>query len=103
MRRLSIARERQLGEKIGKAAALLRERRMAEKLSQADLAKKLGVTANTIARWERCEVPIPQWVARLQAAHADGQELQTALAKSAEEKKKLRDTIDTQALEIKCL
>jgi transcriptional regulator with XRE-family HTH domain len=34
----------------------LRERRMALHLSQATLADKLGVTKNTVARWERGEL-----------------------------------------------
>lgn len=49
-------------------------RRKAEKLSQAGIAKKLGVTPNTVARWERGEIPIPHWVSQLQAledTHAD--------------------------------
>jgi DNA-binding transcriptional regulator YiaG len=30
------------------------------KLSQANLAKELGVTLRTVARWERGEFPIPR-------------------------------------------
>src|SRR5579863_10451962 len=48
------------------AAQKLVKARKAEKLSQAAMAAKLGVTANTVARWERREIPIPQWVSRLQ-------------------------------------
>lgn len=42
----------------------LRERRMALHLSQATLADKLGVTKNTVARWERGELRManPQMV-----------------------------------------
>jgi transcriptional regulator with XRE-family HTH domain len=48
------------------AAQKLVKARKAEKLSQVGMAAKLGVTANTVARWERREIPIPQWVPRLQ-------------------------------------
>jgi transcriptional regulator with XRE-family HTH domain len=54
--------ERRLAEKTEKAAVQLRERRLARKLTQEALAKELGVTANAVARWERCERPIPHWV-----------------------------------------
>jgi predicted ATPase/DNA-binding CsgD family transcriptional regulator/DNA-binding XRE family transcriptional regulator len=36
----------------------LRERRQALKLTQADLGRVLGVTRNSVARWERGELPI---------------------------------------------
>ena len=49
------------------AAANLISKRRAEQLSQAAIAKQLGVTANTVARWERREIPVPHWVSRLQA------------------------------------
>jgi DNA-binding transcriptional regulator YiaG len=38
----------------------LRERRRKYNLSQSSLAKLMGVTANTVARWERGEVAINQ-------------------------------------------
>ena len=100
MQRPNIAKERKLAEKIEKAAASFHERRVAEKLSQARLAESLGVTPNTVARWERCEVPIPQWVARLQASQAKNKELQTSLT---EEEKKLGQTIKFKDIEIKFL
>ncbi len=34
-------------------------------LTQAQLAKSVGVAANTLARWERGEMPIPASVAKL--------------------------------------
>lgn len=34
-------------------------------LTQVGLATDLGVTGNTLARWERGLHPIPQWVAKL--------------------------------------
>lgn len=37
----------------------LRHYRLQAGLTQAGLAAKLGVTANTVARWERGEVTIP--------------------------------------------
>jgi transcriptional regulator with XRE-family HTH domain len=46
--------------------AELRAWRKTTNLTQKGLAAKLGVTANTVARWERGEQPIPRWV-RLQA------------------------------------
>lgn len=40
----------------------LRERRNGLGLTQEGLAKALGTTANTIARWERGEVSIPPYL-----------------------------------------
>lgn len=39
----------------------LRKRRTKLGLSQAELGERLGVTANTIARWERDVVPAQHW------------------------------------------
>ena len=39
--------------------ATLRERRLALGLSQQELANKLEVSRNTVARWERDEYPNP--------------------------------------------
>jgi transcriptional regulator with XRE-family HTH domain len=100
MTRPNIAKERKLAEKIEKAAASFREWRIAEKLPQARVAENLGVTTNTVARWERCEVPIPQWVARLQSSQAKTKELQTSLASLTEEKKKLGETIKAKDLSL---
>jgi transcriptional regulator with XRE-family HTH domain len=100
MTRPNVAKDRKLAEKIEKAAASFRERRIAEKLSQARLAESLGVTPNTVARWERCEVPIPQWVARLQAAQAKNKELQISLTNLTDEKKKLGETIKAKDLNL---
>ena len=43
----------------------LRRLRHAAKLSQSQLAAQLGVTANTVARWERGVVRITEPAARL--------------------------------------
>ena len=43
----------------------LRQTRKAYGLSQAALAKLMGVSSNTVARWERGEVSINQGLARL--------------------------------------
>jgi transcriptional regulator with XRE-family HTH domain len=43
----------------------LRRLRTVLDLTQAGLADELGVTSNTVARWERDEVAIPEPVARL--------------------------------------
>ena len=43
----------------------LRRRRDQMKLTQVDLSEELGVTSNTVARYERDELAIPEPVARL--------------------------------------
>lgn len=43
----------------------LRKHRKQLDLTQAGLAERLGVTANTVARWERDEIPIREPMARL--------------------------------------
>jgi transcriptional regulator with XRE-family HTH domain len=47
----------------------LRSKRESLGMTQEELAKELDVTANTIARWERGEVPksgvLPSWVERI--------------------------------------
>ncbi|HRB81307.1 MAG TPA: helix-turn-helix domain-containing protein [Nitrospira sp.] len=43
----------------------LRRRRDQMKLTQVELAEELGVTSNTVARYERDELAIPEPVARL--------------------------------------
>lgn len=45
--------------------AELRRYRERLKLTQAGLADRLGVSANTVARYERAELKIPEPVARL--------------------------------------
>lgn len=43
----------------------LRKRRDQMNLTQVELAEELGVTSNTVARYERDELTIPEPVARL--------------------------------------
>jgi transcriptional regulator with XRE-family HTH domain len=43
----------------------LKRARKALRLTQVELAKRLGVAGNTVARWERGEVTIPEPVAKL--------------------------------------
>ncbi len=43
----------------------LRKRRDQMNLTQVELAEELGVTSNTVARYERDELAIPEPVARL--------------------------------------
>ncbi|NOU09372.1 MAG: helix-turn-helix domain-containing protein [Nitrospira sp.] len=43
----------------------LRTQRKALQMTQVELAHALGVTGNTIARWERNEVKMPEPAARL--------------------------------------
>jgi transcriptional regulator with XRE-family HTH domain len=45
--------------------AALRKQRKALGMTQAELAKALGVASNTVARYERDESGIPEPVARL--------------------------------------
>lgn len=40
----------------------LKRRRKGLELTQEGLAKVLGVSTNTVARWERDEVPIPPYL-----------------------------------------
>lgn len=40
----------------------LRKRRISLELTQGGLAQKLGVSANTVARWERDEMSIPPYL-----------------------------------------
>jgi transcriptional regulator with XRE-family HTH domain len=49
----------------------LRQHRRTHQLTQSTLAAALGVSANTVARWERDEVPIPPWVMTLLQAQQD--------------------------------
>ena len=44
--------------------------------TQAQLAEKLTVSANTVARWESCagKFPIPKWVAMILALWLDQQQ-----------------------------
>jgi transcriptional regulator with XRE-family HTH domain len=49
--------------------AQLRDHRRAQHVTQRQLAEAWGVNANTIARWERDELPIPVLVGVLLAAH----------------------------------
>jgi transcriptional regulator with XRE-family HTH domain len=46
----------------GKTLRTIRKRLV---LTQVELAKQLGVTSNTLARWERDELPIREPMARL--------------------------------------
>lgn len=43
----------------------LKRQRATLGMTQVELAKALGVTGNTVARWERDEVGIPEPAARL--------------------------------------
>ena len=45
--------------------AQLRRLRIKRELTQAQLAERLGVRANTVARWERDELRISELTARL--------------------------------------
>jgi transcriptional regulator with XRE-family HTH domain len=46
----------------------LRRLRQAQNQTQKAAAQMLGVAANTVARWERGELPVPHWVDLLIAA-----------------------------------
>jgi len=92
-----IAGERRLAKRTDKAAAQLRERRLAQKLTQAAFAKELGVTGNTIARWERCEGPVPHWAARYLDMQQKIAELTSAFA---ENDARLRGTIEAKNFEL---
>ena len=83
--------ERRLAERTEKAAQL-RECRLARKLTQAALARELGVTSNAVARWERCERPIPHWVAPYLDMQRRVAELTSTLAEKDAAQKKLRET-----------
>jgi transcriptional regulator with XRE-family HTH domain len=98
--RAEIAGERRLAERTEKADAQLRERRLARNLTQKALARELGVIANTVARWERCEVPIPHWVAPHLAMQQKIAELTSALAAGKKTQKELRRTIEAKNFEL---
>jgi transcriptional regulator with XRE-family HTH domain len=95
-----VAGERRLAERTEKAAAQLRERRLARKLTQAAIAKELGVTANAVARWERCERPIPHWVTPYLSMQEKIAELTSALAEGKKTQKDLRETIELKNFEL---
>jgi len=59
----------------------LREARTAESLTQAALADALGVSSNTVARWERGELPVPKWVGRMLDLRAELDRATRALAR----------------------
>jgi transcriptional regulator with XRE-family HTH domain len=84
-------------ERTEKAAAELRDRRLARELTQEAFAKELGVIANTVAGWERGEVPIPHWVAPYLDLKRKVAELTSALAEAQE---KLRATIETKNFDL---
>jgi transcriptional regulator with XRE-family HTH domain len=83
-----------------KAAALLREFRLAQKMTQAALARELGVIANTVARWERGEVPIPHWTLPYLELQRRVAELTSALAERKKTQKELRGTIEAKNFEL---
>ena len=91
-----IAGERRLAKRTEKAAQL-RERRLARKLTQAAFAKELGVTGNTIARWERGDGPVPHWAAR----YLDMQQKIAELTSAFDENDAmLRGTIEAKNFEL---
>lgn len=92
-----IAGERRLVRRTEGAAAQLRERRLAQKLTQAAFAKELGVTGNTIARWERGDGPVPHWAARYLDMQQKIAELTSAFA---ENDAMLRGTIEAKNFEL---
>ena len=103
-RQVALDRERRSGETVADAAAALRQQRQARNLTQAQVAAKLGVTPNTVARWERAEVPIPDWVrlflkteSRLSAELAG---LQKELANHKDEIATLKEKVRQQAKEL---
>jgi len=71
----------------------LRERRRTEKLTQAGMAAKLGVTPHTVAVWEQGKQPIPHWVSMIfehaEKAARQTQEIQARLETRIEEVRKL--------------
>jgi transcriptional regulator with XRE-family HTH domain len=93
---IDVAGERRLAKRTEKVAQL-RERRLARKLTQAAFAKELGVTGNTIARWERCEGPVPHWAVPYLDMQEKIAELTSALA---EKDARLRGAIEAQNFEL---
>jgi transcriptional regulator with XRE-family HTH domain len=91
-----VAGERRLGKRTEKADQF-RERRLARKLTQAEFARELGVTGNTIARWDRCEGPCAHWVMLYLDMQQKIAELTSALA---EKDARLRGAIEAQNLEL---
>lgn len=64
--------------------------RLARAHTQREFGEVLGVTANTVARWERGERTIPPWVDRLLALWSEVADLRNALEKARADLEKAR-------------
>ena len=69
-------------------------------MTQAALARELGVIANTVARWERGEVPIPHWALPYLELQRRVAELTSALTEGKKTQKELRGTIEAKNFEL---
>ena len=58
-------------QELGRSLRAMRQRRG---MSQADLARYLGTTQQTVGRWETGQVPQPRWRVRIDEFLSDGPE-----------------------------
>lgn len=64
--------------------------------TQSDLAETLGVAANTVARWERGDLPIPRWVDQAIALMRRLERTELALERERAKNRRLKARLESQ-------